>query len=83
VFPQSAPGHTPAHVTGSLHTVFHSTAFVLTRDLVIAALVALWLGLARDQEVSLAGAQIAELLQGDLDLNTQGLVVWLDRLKKG
>jgi len=33
-------------VTGSLHTVFHSTAFVLTRDLVIAALVALWLGLA-------------------------------------
>jgi hypothetical protein len=33
-------------VTGSLHTVFHSTAFVLTRDIVIAALVALWLGLA-------------------------------------
>ena len=46
MFPQSAPGHTPAHVTGSLHTVFHSTAFVLTRDLAIAALVALWLGLA-------------------------------------
>jgi hypothetical protein len=33
-------------VTGSLHTVFHSTAFVLTRDIVIAAFVALWLGLA-------------------------------------
>jgi glyoxylase-like metal-dependent hydrolase (beta-lactamase superfamily II) len=48
-----------------------------------ADMLALWLGLARDQEVSLAGAQIAELLQGDLDLNTQGLVVWLDRLKKG
>jgi uncharacterized membrane protein len=33
-------------VTGSLHTVFHSTAFVLTRDIMIGALVALWLGLA-------------------------------------
>lgn len=33
-------------MTGSLHTVFHSTAFVLTRDIVIAAFVALWLGLA-------------------------------------
>jgi len=46
VFPQSAPGHTPTHVTGSLHTVFHSTAFILTRDIVVAAFVALWLGLA-------------------------------------
>jgi RNA polymerase subunit RPABC4/transcription elongation factor Spt4 len=33
-------------VTGSLHTVFHSTAFLLTRDIVVAAFVALWLGLA-------------------------------------
>jgi RNA polymerase subunit RPABC4/transcription elongation factor Spt4 len=33
-------------VTASLHTVFHSTAFVVTRDIVLAALVALWLGLA-------------------------------------
>jgi hypothetical protein len=33
-------------VTASLHTVFHSTAFILTRDIVVAALVALWLGLA-------------------------------------
>jgi hypothetical protein len=33
-------------VTGSLHTVFHSTAFILTRDLVISVFVALWLGLA-------------------------------------
>jgi hypothetical protein len=33
-------------VTGSLHTIFHSTAFVLTRDILVAALVALWLGLA-------------------------------------
>jgi hypothetical protein len=33
-------------VTSSLHTVFHSTAFILTRDIVVAAVVALWLGLA-------------------------------------
>jgi hypothetical protein len=46
VFPHRAHGHTRTHVTGSLHTVFHSTAFVLTRDIVVAALVALWLGLA-------------------------------------
>jgi hypothetical protein len=46
VFPPPARGHTPTHVTGSLHSVFHSTAFTLTRDIVIAALVALWLGLA-------------------------------------
>jgi Double zinc ribbon len=46
VFPQSERGHTRTHVTGSLHTVFHSTAFLLTRDIVVAALAALWLGLA-------------------------------------
>ena len=33
-------------MTGSLQPVFHSTAFIVTRDLLIAALVALWLGLA-------------------------------------
>ncbi len=43
----------------------------------------LWLGLARDHGVTLSRAGIEKLLQGDLDLNTQGLVVWLDRLKKG
>jgi glyoxylase-like metal-dependent hydrolase (beta-lactamase superfamily II) len=42
----------------------------------------LWLGLAHEQEVPLPDAQITTLLQGDLDLNTQGLVVWLDRLKR-
>lgn len=46
VFPADVRGHTPTHVTASLHTVFHSTAFILVRDIVIAALVALWLGLA-------------------------------------
>jgi hypothetical protein len=33
-------------VTASLHTVFHSTPFLLTRDVLVASLVALWLGLA-------------------------------------
>ena len=42
----------------------------------------LWLGLAHEHGVPLSDAQFATLLQGDLDLNTQGLVVWLDRLKR-
>jgi len=47
-----------------------------------ADMLKLWLGLAREQEVPLPAERIATLLQGDLDLNTQGLIVWLDRLKK-
>ena len=42
----------------------------------------LWLGLAHEHGVPLSDAQIATLLRGDLDLNTQGLLVWLDRLKR-
>jgi DNA topoisomerase IB len=42
----------------------------------------LWLGLAHEHEVPLSDAQIAALLKSDLDLNTQGLLVWLDRLKR-
>lgn len=42
----------------------------------------LWLGLAADLGVTLPRPDIEKLLQVDLDLNTQGLVVWLDRLKK-
>jgi hypothetical protein len=42
----------------------------------------LWLGLAHEHGVPLSDAQFTTLLQGDLDLNTQGLVVWLDRLKR-
>jgi hypothetical protein len=42
----------------------------------------LWLGLAHEHGAPLSDAQIATLLQGDLDLNTQGLVVWLDRRKR-
>ena len=42
----------------------------------------LWLGLAHENGVPLSDAQIATVLRGDLDLNTQGLLVWLDRLKR-
>ena len=42
----------------------------------------LWLGLAHEHDVPLSDAQLATLLRGDLDLNTQGLLVWLDRLKR-
>lgn len=48
-----------------------------------ADMLQLWLGLAHEHAAPLSDAQIATLLQGDLDLNTQGLLVWLDRLKKG
>jgi hypothetical protein len=30
----------------------------------------------------LTAEQIDEFLEGDLDLNTQGLVVWLDRQRR-
>ena len=42
----------------------------------------LWLGLAHEHGVPLSDAEIATVLRGDLDLNTQGLLVWLDRLKR-
>ena len=48
-----------------------------------ADMLQLWLGLAHEHAAPLSDAQIATLLQSDLDLNTQGLLVWLDRLKKG
>jgi len=47
-----------------------------------ADMLSLWLGLAHEHGVPLSDAQIAALLKSDLDLNTQGLVVWLDRLKR-
>jgi glyoxylase-like metal-dependent hydrolase (beta-lactamase superfamily II) len=42
----------------------------------------LWLGLAREHGVTLSRDEIEKLLETDLDLNTQGLIVWLDRLQK-
>jgi glyoxylase-like metal-dependent hydrolase (beta-lactamase superfamily II) len=47
-----------------------------------ADMLGLWLGLAHEHGVPLSDAQISTLLRGDLDLNTQGLIVWLDRLKR-
>jgi glyoxylase-like metal-dependent hydrolase (beta-lactamase superfamily II) len=44
-----------------------------------ADMLSLWLGLAHEHGVQLGDAEIARLLQGDIDLNTQGLIVWLDR----
>src|SRR5437763_11387688 len=51
-------------------------------DAIRAAMLSQWLGLAREHGVKLGDAEIAGLLQGDLDLNTQGLIVWLDRRKR-
>ena len=48
-----------------------------------ADMLQLWLGLAHEHAAPLSDTRIATLLQSDLDLNTQGLLVWLDRLKKG
>jgi glyoxylase-like metal-dependent hydrolase (beta-lactamase superfamily II) len=41
----------------------------------------LWLGLAHEHGSACTDAELAAVLQGDLDLNTQGLIVWLDRQK--
>ena len=47
-----------------------------------AEMLNLWLGLAHQHGVSLSDAEIEKLLHGDLDLNIQGLLVWLDRRKR-
>jgi glyoxylase-like metal-dependent hydrolase (beta-lactamase superfamily II) len=44
-----------------------------------ADMLALWLRLARAHGVALSEAHIRQVLGGDLELNTQGLVVWLKR----
>ncbi len=45
-----------------------------------AAIRALWLELARRHGCTLSDAEIDKVLEGDLALNTQGLMVWLERL---
>jgi glyoxylase-like metal-dependent hydrolase (beta-lactamase superfamily II) len=47
-----------------------------------ADMLELWLRLAHEHGSACTDAEFAEVLQGDLDLNTQGLIVWLDRQKK-
>jgi glyoxylase-like metal-dependent hydrolase (beta-lactamase superfamily II) len=46
-----------------------------------ADMLALWLKLAREHGCTQTEAQIRQVLGGDLELNTQGLVVWLKREK--
>ncbi|WP_224240192.1 MBL fold metallo-hydrolase [Hyalangium gracile] len=43
---------------------------------------ALWLGLLRRHGCMLSEEQLDEVLGGDLQLNTQGLIAWLDRQRK-
>jgi len=47
-----------------------------------AAMRELWLSLAREQGVPLPDAEVERALAGDLRLNTQGLLMWLEREKR-
>ncbi len=42
----------------------------------------LWIGLLRQHGCTLSETRIDELLGGDLELNVQGLVAWLERQKR-
>jgi glyoxylase-like metal-dependent hydrolase (beta-lactamase superfamily II) len=44
-----------------------------------AAMLALWLRLAREHGCRLSDAELGQALAGDLELNTQGLIAWLER----
>jgi hypothetical protein len=44
-----------------------------------ADMLALWVSAARRHGLTLSEAQLEKFLEGDLELNTQGLVVWLER----
>lgn len=46
------------------------------------AMLAHWVGLLRLQGSTLAAADIEQALSGDLELNTQGLIAWLEREKR-
>jgi glyoxylase-like metal-dependent hydrolase (beta-lactamase superfamily II) len=63
--------------------ITHSQANAQDRYAAIRAdMLDLWLGLAHEHGAPLSDAQIATLLRSDLDLNTQGLIIWLDRQKR-
>ena len=47
------------------------------------SMLSLWLRLAHEHGVSQTDAQVEALLKNDLDLNTQGLIVWGERRRKG
>lgn len=42
----------------------------------------MWLRILREQGSTLSSARIFEILEGDLDLNAQGLIAWLERRAK-
>jgi glyoxylase-like metal-dependent hydrolase (beta-lactamase superfamily II) len=43
----------------------------------------MWLTLLQQQGSTLSPRQVSDWLEGDLELNAQGLVIWLQRQKKG
>jgi glyoxylase-like metal-dependent hydrolase (beta-lactamase superfamily II) len=47
-----------------------------------ADMLAMWMGRVHAHGVALTDAEITRLMRGDLDLNAQGLVAWLDRRKR-
>ena len=47
-----------------------------------AAMLELWLDLAHRHGSPLTDAEIEAVLENDLTLNTQGLIVWLERLSR-
>jgi glyoxylase-like metal-dependent hydrolase (beta-lactamase superfamily II) len=51
-------------------------------EAVRAAMLELWVKLLREQGSVLPTSEIAELLKGDLDLNTQGVLIWFERQRK-
>jgi len=44
-----------------------------------ADMLALWIARARREDITLDDAALESILAGDLELNTQGLIAWLDR----
>jgi hypothetical protein len=49
---------------------------------IAADILAAWLQQARDHGCTLPDADVADLLGLDIDLNAQGLIVWLDRRQR-
>lgn len=48
-----------------------------------AAMLQLWLRLLEQQGSTLPAGEVAELLETDLELNSQGLLIWLNRQRRG
>jgi glyoxylase-like metal-dependent hydrolase (beta-lactamase superfamily II) len=47
------------------------------------AMMEMWLRLLQQQGSTLSSREVSDWLEGDLELNAQGLVIWLQRQKKG